>query len=65
MSEGQSAWAENHRKDFETSRAAFEARSDFAAVVAEAKQRGFRRISMLSRWKQDRPMRTHGVAVFG
>jgi len=39
-------WDLMARADAEKSRAAFEARSDFASLVAEADKRGYRRISL-------------------
>lgn len=41
-----SAWDSFARRDFEASRATFEARPDFADLMAEAARRGFRRITL-------------------
>jgi hypothetical protein len=39
-------WRVQHRAEVEASRAAFEARHDFAELVAEADRKGYRRIEL-------------------
>jgi len=46
MSEYTTGWDWMHFHEFEKSRAAFESHPDFAALVDEAKKRGFRRITL-------------------
>jgi len=46
MGEVTTGWDWMHLQQFQKSRSAFESRPDFAAIVDEAKKRGFRRITL-------------------
>jgi hypothetical protein len=50
--DGIDAWELQRLRDIESSRAAFEARPDYAELIEQAAQRGFRRISL---WEQMEP----------
>ena len=47
MADHISPWDVLHREEVGQSRAAFEARTDFAELVSEADRRGFRRITLM------------------